>query len=293
MTEAHDWTHRVGDIWASEWVRTDRSFASLSVQLNAAITAASGPNPQTVVDIGCGAGGTSLAIHHAFPDAHIVGIDLSHRLVDVAGARASIVDRPDRLTFVCADVAAAVSDCAPVDLFMSRHGVMFFSDPIAAFRALADAAAPAASLVFSCFADRAQNCWATETVAAAGGETPSSASPAPSGPMPPESIAPGPFAFADAARVDAILVAAGWQTAPPRHVPFAYRAGEGDDPVADAVDYFSRIGPAASLIRDAPIEQRSDRIARLAAVCERYRIGNVVEFPAAAWIWTVRKPSAD
>ena len=288
MTEAYDWTNRVGDIWASEWVRTDRSFAGLSRHLDPAVVAATSKDTRTIVDIGCGAGGTSLAIAHtirtAVPRARIVGIDLSSRLIEIARSRVPADDEPGRLVFTCGDVTAAIDDWAPVDLYMSRHGVMFFADPVASFAALARAAAPGATLIFSCFADRAANRWATETTATAGGDDGASGAPV--------STAPGPFAFADPGHVDAILTRAGWQTTSPHYVEFAYRAGEGSDPVADAVAYFRRIGPAASWIRDAPDDERAARIAHLVTACERYRVGDVVEFPAAAWIWTAHKPVA-
>ena len=288
MTEAYDWTNRVGDIWASEWVRTDRSFAGLSRHLDAAVVAATSKDTRTIVDIGCGAGGTSLAIAHtirtAVPRARIVGIDLSSRLIEIARSRVPADDDSGRLVFTCGDVAAAIDDWAPVDLYMSRHGVMFFADPVASFAALARAAAPGATLIFSCFADRAANRWATETTATGGGDDGASVAPV--------STAPGPFAFADPGHVDAILTRAGWQTTSPHYVEFAYRAGEGADPVADAVAYFRRIGPAASWIRDAPDDERAARIAHLVTACERYRVGDVVEFPAAAWIWTAHKPVA-
>ncbi|KQM72017.1 class I SAM-dependent methyltransferase [Sphingomonas sp. Leaf20] len=288
MTEAYDWTNRVGDIWASEWVRTDRSFAGLSRHLDAAVVVATGTDTRTIVDIGCGAGGTSLAIARAIrtavPRARIVGIDLSSRLIEIARSRVPADDDSGRLVFTCGDVAAAIDDWAPVDLYMSRHGVMFFADPVASFAALARAAAPGATLIFSCFADRAANRWATETTATGGDDDGASGAPV--------STAPGPFAFADPDHVDAILTRAGWQTTSPHYVEFAYRAGEGADPVADAVAYFRRIGPAASWIRDAPDDERAARIAHLVTACERYRVGDVVEFPAAAWIWTAHKPVA-
>ncbi len=288
MTEAYDWTNRVGDIWASEWVRTDRSFAGLSRHLDAAVVAATSKDTRTIVDIGCGAGGTSLAIARtirtAVPHARIVGIDLSSRLIEIARSRVPADAEPGRLVFTCGDVAAAIDDWAPVDLYISRHGVMFFADPVDSFAALARAAAPGATLIFSCFADRAANRWATETTATGGGDAGASGAPV--------STAPGPFAFADPGHVDAILTRAGWQTTSPHYVEFAYRAGDGSDPVADAVAYFRRIGPAASWIRDAPDDERAARIAHLVTACERYRVGDVVEFPAAAWIWTAQKPAA-
>ena len=274
MTTAYDWTGRIGDVWAAEWRRTDRSFTNLTPHLNAAILAAT---PQTckIIDIGCGAGATTLALAQALPNATVTGIDLSPTLIEIARHRA---ETQANARFECADITVAAANHAPTDLYASRHGVMFFADPIAAFATLAETAAADASLVFSCFAERAANRWATETVAATGGD-----------PDAPVSTAPGPFAFADPAYVAGILATAGWRVAPPQRLDFAYRAGEGTDPVADAVDYFRRIGPAASAIRDAASEERERHIARLTDVCARHSDGDTVEFPAVAWIWTAHK----
>ncbi|MBC3942853.1 trans-aconitate 2-methyltransferase [Sphingomonas albertensis] len=274
MTTAYDWTGRIGDVWAAEWRRTDRSFTNLTPHLNAAILAAT-PQTRKIIDIGCGAGATTLALAQALPNATVTGIDLSPTLIEIARHRA---ETQANARFECADITVAAADHAPTDLYVSRHGVMFFADPIAAFATLAETAAADASLVFSCFAERAANRWATETVAATGGDSDA-----------PASTAPGPFAFADPAYVAGILATAGWRVAPPQRLDFAYRAGEGTDPVADAVDYFRRIGPAASAIRDAASEERERHIARLTDVCARHSDGDTVEFPAVAWIWTAHK----
>lgn len=273
MTSDRDWTGRVGDIWATEWRRTDRSFEGLAPVLNAAILAAAGPQTRTIVDIGCGAGATSLASAQALLDGQVIGIDLFPKLIAVANHRAGHLTN---VAFHCADVASAVVMHAPVDLYVSRHGVMFFADPVAAFAQLAEAAAPGAALVFSCFAERAANRWAVETVAGADDAS------GPTGAM----TAPGPFAFADPAYVVEILKQAGWRATTPQRVEFAYRAGGGADPVADAVDYLSRIGPAASRIRDTHGAEREQALARLTSACVYRLAGDAVEFPAAAWIWT-------
>ncbi|MEG3161050.1 class I SAM-dependent methyltransferase [Sphingomonas sp. LB2R24] len=275
MTTAYDWTGRIGDVWAEEWRRTDRSFTKLTPHLNAAILAAAAPQIRKIIDIGCGAGATSLATAQALPNATVTGIDLSPTLIEIARHRD---ETQSNARFDCADITVAAPHHAPTDLYVSRHGVMFFADPIAAFTILAEAAAPDAGLVFSCFAERAANRWATEIVTATGGDAHS-----------PTSTTPGPFAFADPNHVATILESSGWHTPSPRRIAFAYQAGDGADPVADAVDYFCRIGPAASAIRDAAPEERERHIARLTQVCERYCDGDTVEFPAAAWIWTARK----
>ncbi|MEG8016582.1 class I SAM-dependent methyltransferase [Sphingomonas sp. LR55] len=277
MTTAYDWTGRIGDVWAEEWRRTDRSFINLTPRLNAAILAAAISRTRKIIDIGCGAGATSLATAQAFPNATVTGIDLSPTLIEIARHRA---ETQANARFECADITVAAANHAPTDLYVSRHGVMFFADPIAAFTTLAEAAAPDARLVFSCFADRAANRWAAEIITVTGGNADA-----------PATTAPGPFAFADPTYVASILEKSGWPVVSPQRVDFAYRAGEGTDPVADAVDYFSRIGPAASAIRDAPPEEREQHIARLTQVCDWYESGDTVEFPAVAWIWTARKSS--
>ena len=274
MTTGFDWTGRIGDVWAEEWRRTDRSFANLTPHLNAAILAAAVPQTAKVIDIGCGAGATTLATAQALPNATVTGIDLSPNLIETARQRAA---DQGNAQFECADITVAATHHAPVDLYVSRHGVMFFADPVAAFATLAAAAAPNATVVFSCFAERAANRWATETIAATGGDADA-----------PATTAPGPFAFADPSHVAAILANAGWHPAPPSRIDFAYRAGGGPDPVTDAVDYFRRIGPAASAIRNAAPAERARHIARLTQVCDRHRVGDTVEFPAVAWIWTAR-----
>ena len=277
MTSDRDWTGRVGDIWATEWRRTDRSFEGLAPVLNAAILAAAGPQTRTIVDIGCGAGATSLSSAQALPDGRVVGIDLSPKLIVVANHRAGHLTN---VAFRCADVASAVGMHAPVDLYVSRHGVMFFADPVAAFAQLAEAAAPGAALVFSCFAERAANRWAVETIAGADDAS------GPTG----GANAPGPFAFAQTDYVAALLAQAGWRATTPQRVDFGYRAGGGADPVADAVDYLSRIGPAASRIRETHGAERDQALARLTSACVDRLAGDAVEFPAAAWIWTAHVP---
>ena len=274
MTSAEEWSGRVGESWAAEWRRTDRSFTNFTPHLDAAIRDAA-PTRGKALDIGCGAGGTSLALAEAWPDLGIVGVDLSSDLLAVAKERAQ---GRSGLRFVPGDALRVAAEEAPIDFFYSRHGVMFFADPVAAFAAFRAAASPAAPLVFSCFRAVIHNSWASEVPGAILGTVPPE----------PQAGAPGPFAFADPERVALILERAGWRDVVHRAVDFAYRAGAGEDSVADAVAFFSRIGPAAPLLRAAPEDERARMRERLAAVAERHCVGDVVEFSASAWIWSAR-----
>ena len=68
MTTAGEWSGGVGAAWAASWTQTDLSFAGLSPQLDAAILAAAPPGEARAIDLGCGAGATSIALATARPD---------------------------------------------------------------------------------------------------------------------------------------------------------------------------------------------------------------------------------
>lgn len=273
MTEASEWTGSVGTAWAEEWRRTDRSFAGLTSALL---------DPEQIgpfdsaLDIGCGAGELALALAAAHPASRVRGIDISPELIAIARERGA---GRENLTFEDADASrwTPPPDDRP-DLLISRHGVMFFADPVAAFTHLRAQVAPTARLRFSCFRAREDNAWATALAAA----------------LPPQPAtdphAPGPFAFADPTRVAALLVAAGWSEIDFEPVDYAMIAGEGSDAAEEAFAYFQRIGPAARALREIPAAERPAALARLRMVIADHHEGERVMLPAAAWIVTARAP---
>ena len=266
MTDIGEWQGGVGRSWADEHARTDRSFSRMTPHLLAAI----GEEPgRSIVDIGCGAGELSLALARARPDAVVTGVDVSADLVTAASARAAGLDN---VRFAVADASAWQPEQAP-DLYVSRHGVMFFPEPPAAFAHLAAVAAPGARIVFSCFRTPRENRWAS----AIAGLLPESGASAASDPF-----APGPFAFADPDHVRTCL--RGWRNVTLTPVDFDYIAGAGSDAVAEALAFFGRIGPAARAIRVMPEAQRPAFLERLAHLLESHRSGDVVSFPAAVWL---------
>ena len=272
MTGAAEWEGGVGRNWAAEWRRTDRSFAGLTRELLARIEALPG---RAIVDIGCGAGELALAIATARPGARVLGIDISPDLVTAAAVRGS---RQINCAFALADATCWEPDRGAPHLYVSRHGVMFFADPVAAFAHLAAVAAPAARLAFSCFRSLAQNPWAGALAALIDGP----------GALP-DPTAPGPFAFADPERVAGILAAAGWREAAFEPVDYRYLAGAGADPLGDAREFFLRIGPAAAAFRALPEEQRAQAIVRIEAFLADHLASGEVAFPAAAWIVTAQR----
>ena len=273
MTGASEWTGRVGGTWAREWERTDRSFDSLTARLldPAAIGAIS-----SALDIGCGAGEVAIALAARHPGAAITGLDISQDLLSVARERGSGFGN---LAFREDDAARWTPDGsadAP-DFLISRHGVMFFDEPVAAFTHLRTIAAKRARLRFSCFRERADNEWVSLL---------QSVTPANSPPSDPH--APGPFAFGEEQRVREILNSAGWRDVALEPYDYAMVAGEGEDALDQAVAYFQRIGPAAGAIADLTGAARDQAINALRAMLADHLSQNRVALPASAWIVTAR-----
>jgi ubiquinone/menaquinone biosynthesis C-methylase UbiE len=265
------WNSKVGDTWARMQARLDRAFTPVT----AALLSVAAPQPgEDVLDVGCGTGETTLALAGAVgDDGAATGVDISDALL----ARAR--ERADELLcdadFLNAD--AATFDAEPgFDLIISRFGVMFFDDPVAAFGNLHRLAAPGGRLVFACWQPPTENLWATLPMQALATLLPEQ--------PPADPHAPGPFAFADPARVEGILAAAGWQDITFDDLPFEMVVGEGDDPIASAVQFNLRIGPAARLVRDAGPEAEAAAPAVLAAALAPYRKGDTVALPGAVWL---------
>lgn len=284
MTSGADWSARVGATWAAERQRTERAFADVAKVLDEAIMAVA-PENGRAADIGCGAGSTALALAAARPRLRVTGVDLAAPLVAVARERAgAFAGDPDgradgdrRLDFLHGDADALLPTLAPLDLIVSRHGVMFFDAPVTSFAAMARAARPGAPLVFSCFRTREENDWATALDVAVG------VSPRSTG-----AYAPGPFGLADRALTQNVLAAAGWLGATATRHDVRYVVGAGDDPIADALAFFRGIGPAASVLGAAPPDERAAIERRIeAALAPRIRDG-AVAFTAAIWVWVAR-----
>jgi SAM-dependent methyltransferase len=169
----------------------------------------------------------------------------------------------------------------PFDLMFSRHGVMFFPEPVRAFQRLRRAANPGGSLVFSCFQSWETNPWASVLASAAAGRE-----------LPPPGRESGGFAFADPDYVLEIFSSSGWTEAEPQDVDFQYVAAEGDDSIEHALAFFAEIGPASRILQSLPDRERADALERMRDVIAGHFDGAAVTFPAVAWIWEAKAGTA-
>ncbi len=268
MTTGEEWQAQVGRIWAENYRLTDRAFSGLTQRLLERIAEREG---HTVLDIGCGAGELALAVARARPGAQVVGVDVSPELVAAAQHRS---EGHGNARFVHADAGVWRDPGFAPDVLISRHGVMFFEAPVAAFRNFYDQSSDEGELVFSCFRGPDENPWASDLARLL--ELPAS----------PDHTAPGPFAFADPQHVEDTLSGAGWHGVAFEPVNFAYIAGMGDDPIEDAMELFRRIGPAAPALRALEGEALERAEGWIRDWLGEHRSGNLVAFPAAAWIVT-------
>ena len=269
-----DWASKSGSVWARRWRDTDAGLAGLAPHLLSAVAEHAPDRPFKAFDIGCGPGSTTIDVAAACPEAEILACDISPDLAEIARRRTA--DLP-RVQIVEGNAEEVAGREGPFDLFFSRHGVMFFADPIGAFRCLRQAANPGASLVFSCFQSWQSNPWASELASAAAGRA-----------LPPPGREPSGFAFADPDYVGEILASSGWVEASPRDVAFDYVAGEGRDAVDAALDFFTELGPSSRLLEAMAEEDRRDAVKRMRIVIERHFDANAVAFNAAAWIWSAK-----
>jgi SAM-dependent methyltransferase len=272
------WNEGAGPAWVAMQDRLDRQMAPIGA---AALERAGVAPGERVLDVGCGCGGTTLAIAAAVGErGGVVAVDVSEPMLARARERAAAAGLGERIEWRCEDAQTAAFATGAFDCLYSRFGVMFFSDPVAAFANLRRALRPEGRLAFVCWQARERNPWMTVPVLAAMQHV--------AFPPPPPPDAPGPFAFADPARVRGLLEAAGFRAVEHEPLELAMQlAGGGTE---EALELFLAVGPVGQALRDAQAgpDVRARVLDALREAFERFRTPRGVEAPAAAWIVRAR-----
>ncbi|TGQ65117.1 MAG: class I SAM-dependent methyltransferase [Mesorhizobium sp.] len=277
-----DWNDQSGERWVAHQARLD---AMLAVFGQAAIEAAAPATSERVLDVGCGAGASSLALAaRVGPGGKVLGVDISEPLIDRARALAP-QDTP--ALFRVADASSAELPEGPFDILFSRFGVMFFDDPTGAFTHMRRALQPGGRVAFVCWRGVAENDWMRLPMGAIKGIVPPTA--------PPDPEAPGPFSFGDRGRVARILTAAGFTNIAiaPFDVSVAFGEGETRDAaIDDAVQMAVEAGPLARVFADQPDDIRARASAAIRAAFADCPGERAVMVNGAAWIVTARNPAS-
>ena len=191
-----------GGVGGGAWIDLQEQMdGQLQALGDAAIDVALVALGDRVLDVGCGCGATTLALAQLVgPSGSVVGCDISEPMLQRAAQRSAEANMT-QATFAATDVQTAELP-GPFDVVFSRFGVMFFADPVAAFANMRAATRVGGHLSFVCWQSAALND-SFSVVSRAGIEVLG-----PPEPLDPD--APGPNAFADPARIRAVLSGSGW-----------------------------------------------------------------------------------
>jgi SAM-dependent methyltransferase len=241
-----NWNGESGLRWVADADRRDAILAPVADVLLGAAALAPG---ESVLDVGCGCGATTIAAGRAVAPGTATGIDISGPMLGVARERAA----GTAVTFLEADAQTHPFEAGSFDVVMSRFGTMFFDDAAAAFTNLAGAVASGGRLCIATWQPLAENEWLAlpATTLERFGELPD-LSPA----------TPGMFAQSDERVVGDLLGAAGWRDIAVEPVALDLRLGAD---AAEAADYVTSTGVVRALLD--PLAD-DDRTAAVAAVTE-------------------------
>jgi SAM-dependent methyltransferase len=234
-----------------KWVAMQAAMESRLAPVNTILLAHAAPRPgETILEIGCGTGTTTALLAEAVgPTGRVLAVDVSRPMLDAAAIELAAYPN---VTLVEADAATHAFE--PVyDLVVSRFGVMFFEDPIAAFTNIRKALKQDGRFCCTAWAPVDRNPhWAVTLQVAithlgAG--------------KPRRPHAPGPLAFDDADYVTKLLTAAGFSAVAVDPVEF-HLQGES---LAREADIATKIGPSGALL-----DEKAADPAMRAALCAAF-----------------------
>jgi ubiquinone/menaquinone biosynthesis C-methylase UbiE len=273
---------RWNDAGGKVWVEMNRVLdAGLAPLLEPVLDAALPSSPDrldgttNVLDIGCGAGATTLAAaRRVSPLGRVLGADISGTLLRAARARAQ-AEGVTNVDFVEADAQTHPFPAAAFDAALSRLGVMFFADPVAAFANIRRGMREGARLAFVAWRTPEENPFMTVAGEAAASLLPN---------LPAYAIdAPGAFGLADATRTKGILERAGFRD-------IAIDPLDAPSSVAeeDLMSYATKVGPVGLALHNADDVTRARVTEALRPAFAPFVKDGAARYTACVWLVRAR-----
>jgi SAM-dependent methyltransferase len=261
------------------WVREAHRWDGTSGRFGEAMLDAAGLEPgQRVLDIGCGAGSTTVdAGRRVTPGGAAVGVDISGPALALARERTAAA-RLDNVEYIEADAQTHRFGRGAFDAVISRFGTMFFGDPVAAFANLRRALRPDGRLAIVAWQGALQNEWTAVAGAVAVahfGRPPDLGAP----------DGPGPFAFADGDRFRRVVEAGGFGFVTIDAITRPMLMGNDADDVAAMV---AATPQSKALFADQPTPKIEAAIAGLRDAFAPYARPEGVVMKGTAWLLTAR-----
>ena len=276
--QAEYWNATAGAQWVAHQGELDERFRLVTDRLIACAAVAAG---ERAVDVGCGTGATTLALaEQVGADGRVLALDISEPMLALARRRCAERGHGN-VSFVHADAQTHGFDHAAHDLLVSRLGVMFFADPVAAFANLESALRPGGRIAFACWASLERNPWFALPLAVGARRL------GPPEPQPPRT--PGPLALAETDYIAEILSAAGFGALA---IDSATVEIPGAASAAAEAEFACLVGPLARLIRtrEPDAATRDAMAAEIAAQFRPYETATGVRIPATLHFVTAARP---
>ncbi|MCO5973551.1 class I SAM-dependent methyltransferase [Actinoallomurus soli] len=271
--QAEAWNGYEGEHWAGH---ADRYDAVNSGFNRFVLDAAAIGERDRVVDIGCGNGQLTRLAARTARSGRVHGIDLSAPMLARARSRAA-EEGLANMTFEQADAQVHAFPAGGFDAAISRFGVMFFADPLAAFTNIGRALLPGGRLAFVCMTGlEGTDLGAVFGVMAAH-------LPRPTGPD-----GTGPTSFADPARVRQVLAEAGFGEVECTLVEADQTWGRD---LADAAGFIRDWGPVRYQLRQVSPEAATRASDALTAALRPFARPEGVRLRGTAWLVTARRPA--
>lgn len=270
--QAEAWNGYEGGHWAAHQDRYDAVNSGFNDPLLAAAAIGAG---ESVLDVGCGNGQvTRLAARRA---QRAAGLDLSAPML--ARARATAEEEGlANVTFEQGDAQIHPFPAGAYDVALSRFGIMFFADPVAAFTNIGRALRPGGRVAFLSLRDIGSSDLGS-VFAAMGGQLP----PGPE----PEPGAPGPESLADPDRIRRVLTDAGFTDVTPVPVEATQVWGHDAD---DAGEFLGGWGPVRFVLGQVDADLAVRARAALIDALGRFERDGAVRLRGTAWLTTATRP---
>ncbi|THA33482.1 class I SAM-dependent methyltransferase [Streptomyces sp. A1547] len=268
--QAEAWNGYEGEQWARSQERWDAVNDGFNQPL---LDAAAISATDHVLDIGCGAGRTTRLAAQRAGEGRALGLDLSGPMLERAGASAER-EGVRNASFVQGDAQAHPFEPEVFDAAISRYGMTFFADPVAAFANIGRALRPRGRLAFICAAEAEANEW-LQALASLKEILPLGGFGVPGG--------PGMFSLTDPDHTLALLASAGFENA---RVERVEAAGNWGKDAEDAAAFLLDSGPGRHLLGQvAPATQEQARRALTDAV-RPYEEAGAVWLRSSSWLVT-------
>lgn len=269
--QAEAWNGYEGQHWADHQSRYDAVNSGFNGHL---LDAAAIGARSRVLDVGCGNGQLTRLAAGLAPAGRVTGIDLSAPMLERARATA-VAEGLDNVSYTQADAQVHPFPAGAYDVVLSRFGIMFFADPVAAFGNLRRALRPDGQLVFVSLRD------AGDLGVVLDAMTRLLPPPARTGMEDPT----GPMSLADPAVIRTLLGAAGFVDV--STVPVEAPQVWGRDSV-DAAGFLGGWGPIRHLLDQVDPETAARARAELPVALRAYQDVDAVRLRGTAWLVTAR-----